>query len=57
MDIGATDYDTKIPVLLSSGDTSDVITIKSMNIYNSLVEKNQLMPLDDKVKELSLIHI
>lgn len=39
MDIGATDYDTKIPVLLSSGDTSDVITIKSMNIYNSLVEK------------------
>ncbi len=27
MDIGATDYDTKIPVLLSSGDTSDVITI------------------------------
>ena len=51
MDIGATDYDTKIPVLLSSGDTSDVITIKSMNIYNSLVEKNQLMPLDDKVKE------
>lgn len=51
MDIGATDYDTKIPVLLSSGDTSDVITIKSMNIYTSLVEKNQLMPLDDMVKE------
>ena len=51
MDIGATDYDTKIPVLLSSGDTSDVITIKSMNIYTSLVEKNQLMPLDEKITE------
>ena len=50
MDIGATDYDTKIPVLLSSGDTSDVITIKSMNIYTSLVEKNQLMPLDEMVQ-------
>lgn len=53
-DIGGTDYDTKIPVLLSSGDTSDVITIKSMPIYNSLVEKNQLMPLDDMVKESGL---
>lgn len=48
-DIGGTDYDTKIPVLLSSGDTSDVITIKSMPIYNSLVEKNQLMALDEMV--------
>lgn len=48
-DIGGTDYDTKIPVLLSSGDTSDVITIKSMPIYTSLVEKNQLMPLDEMV--------
>lgn len=48
-DIGGTDYDTKIPVLLSSGDTSDVITIKSMPIYTSLVEKNQLMPLNDMV--------
>lgn len=50
-DIGGADYDTKIPVLLSSGDTSDVITIKSMPIYTSLVEKNQLMPLDDMVAE------
>lgn len=48
-DIGGTDYDTKIPVLLSSGDTSDVITIKSMPIYNSLVEKNQLLPLDEMI--------
>lgn len=53
-DIGATDYDTKIPVLLSSGDTSDVITIKSMPIYTSLVEKNQLMPLDDMVTSSGL---
>lgn len=48
-DIGGTDYDTKIPVLLSSGDTSDVITIKSMPIYTSLVEKNQLLPLNEMV--------
>ena len=54
MDIGATDYDTKIPVLLSSGDTSDVITIKSMNIYTSLVEKNQLMELDEMVASSGL---
>lgn len=53
-DIGGTDYDTKIPVLLSSGDTSDVITIKSMPIYTSLVEKNQLMPLDDMVASSGL---
>lgn len=53
-DIGGTDYDTKIPVLLSSGDTSDVITIKSMPIYTSLVEKNQLMPLDDMVLKSGL---
>ena len=53
-DIGGTDYDTKIPVLLSSGDTSDVITIKSMPIYTSLVEKNQLMPLDDMVEKSGL---
>lgn len=53
-DIGGTDYDTKIPVLLSSGDTSDVITIKSMPIYTSLVEKNQLMPLDDMVAKSGL---
>lgn len=49
-DIGSTDYDTKVPVLLSSGDTSDVIAIKSIPIYTSLVEKKQLMPLDDMVK-------
>lgn len=53
-DIGSTDYDTKIPVLLSSGDTSDVITIKSMPIYASLVDKNQLMPLDDMIAESNL---
>jgi multiple sugar transport system substrate-binding protein len=53
-DIGGTDYDTKIPVLLSSGDTSDVITIKSMPIYTSLVEKNQLMPLDAMVEKSGL---
>lgn len=53
-DIGSTDYDTKIPVLLSSGDTSDVITIKSMDIYTSLVGKNQLMPLDDLVASSNL---
>ncbi len=53
-DIGGTDYDTKIPVLLSSGDTSDVITIKSMPIYTSLVEKNQLMPLDEMVLKSDL---
>lgn len=53
-DIGGTDYDTKIPVLLSSGDTSDVITIKSMPIYTSLVEKNQLMPLDEMVAKSGL---
>ena len=54
IDIGSTDYDTKIPVLLSSGDTSDVITIKSMPIYTSLVEKNLLMPLDNKIAESNL---
>lgn len=53
-DIGGTDYDTKIPVLLSSGDTSDVITIKSMPIYTSLVEKNQLMPLDEMIAKSGL---
>ncbi len=53
-DIGGTDYDTKIPVLLSSCDTSDVITIKSMPIYTSLVEKNQLMPLDAMVEKSGL---
>lgn len=54
MDIGGADYDTKIPVMLSSGDTSDVITIKSMPIYTSLVSKNQLLPLDDMVKASGL---
>ena len=54
IDIGSTDYDTKIPVLLSSGDTSDVITIKSMPIYTSLVEKNLLLPLDDMIQSSNL---
>lgn len=53
-DIGSTDYDTKIPVMLSSGDTSDVITIKSLPIYTSLVEKNLLLPLDDMVEKSGL---
>jgi multiple sugar transport system substrate-binding protein len=52
LDLGSTDYSTVLATQLTGGDsTIDVVTIKDIPGYTSLVKKNQLEPLDDYVAQ------
>jgi multiple sugar transport system substrate-binding protein len=52
LDLGSTDYMTVLATQLTGGDsTIDVATIKDMPGYATLVNKNQLEPLDDFIQK------
>jgi multiple sugar transport system substrate-binding protein len=51
VDIPSSDYDTKLPVMLSSGDDSDVVIIKSMPLYTGMIEKGQIDSLDEYIQK------
>ena len=51
VDLGSTDYMTVLATELSgSGSDFDVVTIKDVPGYATLVQKNAIMPLDDYIK-------
>lgn len=47
----ADDYEQKYNMLLLSGDTTDIIHNKSMEIYNSRASKGLFVPIDDYMAE------
>ncbi|SFG51026.1 ABC transporter substrate-binding protein [Oribacterium sp. WCC10] len=55
VDLGSTDYSTVLGTQLSgSGSDFDVVTIKDVPGYMTLVNKGVLEPLDDKIKEAGI---
>ena len=51
VDLGSTDYMTVLATELSgSGTDFDVVTIKDVPGYATLVQKNSILPLDDYIK-------
>ncbi|OXT06731.1 ABC transporter substrate-binding protein [Thermoanaerobacterium thermosaccharolyticum] len=50
VEIAAANYDQKLTVMLAGGDTSDVIAVKDMPSYSNYVSKNQIISLDDYIK-------
>lgn len=52
LDLGSTDYMTVLATQLTGGDsTIDIATIKDIPGYATLVDKNQLEPLDDYITQ------
>ncbi len=45
INIPANDYGQKLAIMLSGGDTSDIISVKDMPMYASMVAKRQIEPL------------
>ncbi|UJF15693.1 extracellular solute-binding protein [Jeotgalibaca sp. MA1X17-3] len=55
LDLGSTDFMTVLGTQLSGGDDSiDIVTIKDIPGYASLVNKNQLEPLSELTKDVDL---
>ena len=55
VDLGSTDYSTVLGTQLSgSGSDFDVVTVKDVPGYMTLVNKGVLEPLDDKIKEAGI---
>ncbi len=54
IDIPSTDYETKLPIMLASGDDVDVMSIKTMASYSSIVGKEQALELSSLVEEDNL---
>lgn len=55
LDLGSTDFMTVLGTQLSGGDDSiDIVTIKDIPGYASLVNKNQLEPLSELAKDVNL---
>lgn len=55
LDLGSTDYTTVLGTQLSGGDTSiDVVMIKDMPGYASLINRNQLEPLNEYAQDVDL---
>jgi multiple sugar transport system substrate-binding protein len=52
VDIPSADYDTKLTTMLSSGDTTDVLTMKNLNTYAMFAYRDQLKDLTAHIKEL-----
>ncbi|MGC6769482.1 ABC transporter substrate-binding protein [Enterococcus sp. LJL128] len=52
VDIASDDYDTKLTTMLSSGDTTDILTMKNLLSYSNYALRDQLVDLSDHIKDL-----
>lgn len=52
VDIASSDYDTKLTTMLSSGDTTDILTMKNLLSYGNYAYRDQLMDLTDHISSL-----
>jgi len=51
VNIPANEYSQKLAIMLAAGDDSDLISVKDMPMYASMVGKSQLEPLDAYIKK------
>ena len=52
VDIALDDYDTKLTTMLSSGDTTDVLTMKNLLSYSNYALRDQLVDQTERIREL-----
>lgn len=52
VDIASDDYDTKLTTMLSSGDTTDILTMKNLLSYSNYALRDQLVDLTDHIKDI-----
>lgn len=52
VDIASDDYDTKLTTMLSSGDTTDILTMKNLLSYSNYALRDQLLDLTDHIKDI-----
>lgn len=52
VDIASDDYDTKLTMMLSSGDTTDVLTMKNLLSYSNYALRDQLVDQTERIREL-----
>ena len=51
VDIASDDYDTKLTTMLSSGDTTDVLTMKNLLSYSNYALRDQLVDQTERIRE------
>ncbi|MGL4697310.1 ABC transporter substrate-binding protein [Enterococcus larvae] len=54
VDIASDDYDTKLTTMLSSGDTTDILTMKNLLSYSNYALRDQLVDLTDHLKDIDI---
>lgn len=54
VDIASDDYDTKLTTMLSSGDTTDILTMKNLLSYSNYALRDQLVDLSDHIKDIDI---
>lgn len=54
VDIASDDYDTKLTTMLSSGDTTDILTMKNLLSYSNYALRDQLVDLTDHINGLEI---
>ena len=54
VDIASDDYDTKLTTMLSSGDTTDILTMKNLLSYSNYALRGQLLDLTDHIKDIDI---
>ena len=54
VDIASDDYDTKLTTMLSSGDTTDILTMKNLLSYSNYALRDQLVDLTDHIGSLDI---
>lgn len=52
VDIPSDDYDTKVTTMMSSGDTTDILTMKNLLSYSNYALRNQLVDETSHIKTL-----
>ncbi|WP_261805863.1 ABC transporter substrate-binding protein [Lapidilactobacillus luobeiensis] len=52
VDVPADDYDTKVTTMMSSGDTTDILTMKNLLSYSNYALRDQLVDLSSHVKDI-----
>lgn len=52
VDIASDDYDTKLTTMLSSGDTTDILTMKNLLSYSNYALRDQLEDVSKHIKDL-----
>ena len=54
VDIASDDYDTKLTTMLSSGDTTDVLTMKNLLSYSNYALRDQLVDQTERIRDLDM---